>query len=705
MDSASSTPELNEFLSHSIARMDQQEENLAVTGRAIQALVAQVSELTQQLQHLAGPTGPSPLPVPPPPPAPTIQPEPRLPAPEMLCSAVGDGVVGKSTSMLFLVSSEEMKRVFDQATTGREVARQRTDLRQGNRSVSDYAIDFRTLAAECHWNEEARRALPEHLPGKRQCPAVKERLLSGGISISKTSSSTLLPVRLLWGTWSHPTQALLDSGAEANFLDFTLAQTLGLPIATLKNTIAVSALNGQELPAITHCSHPLTFVTSGNHTEQISFLLLDSPMAPIVLGHPWLIQHSPRVDWGHNSVSAWRTSCHKSCLVSACSSVSSSVFQKEGANLSNVPAEYHDLQEVFSKSRAASLPPDRPYDCAIDLLPGYIVSSEGVRMDPDRVKAVMDWPSPDFRKALQRFLGFANFYRRFIRNFSQLAAPLLALTSPRVMFRWSDTAETVFAKLKSRFVSAPILVAPDSSRQFVVEVDASEVGVGAVLSQRSSTYDKMHPCAFLSHRLSPAECNYDIGNRELLAVKLALEEWRHWWGGRTKAKADHHRSKPPVYVVGQKVWLSTKNIPLRSVSNKLAPKFIGPFPVTKILSPVAVRLKLPPACRRIHPAFHVSKLKPVFHSHLNPPAPVPPPPRLVDGEPTYSGSMYRVNNNGPSTESCGTVAEHPPSLPLLPPFHNPASSSALTLLVPYTPSTSITPLKCVDPSPLVASTI
>ncbi len=70
-----------------------------------------------------------------------------------------------------------------------------------------------------------------------------------------------------------------------------------------------------------------------------------------------------------------------------------------------------------------------------------------------------------------------------------------------------------------------------------------------------------------------------------------------------------------------------------ALCNKLAPKFIGPFPVTKIISPVAVCLKLPPTYRRIHPIFHVSKLKPVFHSAINPPAPVPPPPRLVDGEP------------------------------------------------------------------------
>ncbi len=89
---------------------------------------------------------------------------------------------------------------------------------------------------------------------------------------------------------------------------------------------------------------------------------------------------------------------------------------------------------------------------------GYVVSSEGMRMDPDKVKAVVDWPTPDSRKALQRFLGFANFYRRFIRNFSQLAAPLTALTSTKTAFRWSEAAEAAFTNLKSRFVRLPFLL-------------------------------------------------------------------------------------------------------------------------------------------------------------------------------------------------------------------------------------------------------
>ncbi len=95
--------------------------------------------------------------------------------------------------------------------------------------------------------------------------------------------------------------------------------------------------------------------------------------------------------------------------------------------------------------------------------------------------------------------------------------------------------------------------------------------------------------------------------------------------GRTKAAADRRRLSPPTYVCGQRVWLSTKDLPLRSPSRKLAPRFIGPYRVTKVVNPVAIRLKLPPALGRVHPVFHVSKVKPVFSSPLNPAGDRPPP--------------------------------------------------------------------------------
>ena len=213
---------------------------------------------------------------------------------------------------------------------------------------------------------------------------------------------------------------------------------------------------------------------------------------------------------------------------------------------------------------------------------GYVVSEGRLLMDPKKVEAVRDWPVPKSIKETQRFLGFANFYRRFIRNFSSVAAPISALTrkgnSP---FTWSHEADQAFRALKQRFISTPILQHPDPTRPFIVEVDASNVGVGAVLSQRSSD-GKVHPCAFFSRKLSPAEENYDVGNRELLAVKLALEEWRQWLEGA------HH----PFLV-----WTDHKNLQYIQQAKRLNPRqarwalFFNRFDFTLSYRPGSKNLK------------------------------------------------------------------------------------------------------------------
>ncbi|KAK2912410.1 hypothetical protein Q8A73_006523 [Channa argus] len=169
-----------------------------------------------------------------------------------------------------------------------------------------------------------------------------------------------------------------------------------------------------------------------------------------------------------------------------------------------------------------------------------------VRPDPEKTRAGTEWPSPGTRKQLQRFLGFANLYRPFIKNYSTVAAPLIKLTSPVALFHWTEKAEGAFTRLKELFTSPPILSQPNTSRQFIVEVDASEVGVGAVLSQRSEGDQKLWPCAFFSCQLSPAERNYSVCDRELLAIKLALEEWRHWLEGG-----------PQPFII----WTDHKNLP------------------------------------------------------------------------------------------------------------------------------------------------
>ncbi len=160
------------------------------------------------------------------------------------------------------------------------------------------------------------------------------------------------------------------------------------------------------------------------------------------------------------------------------------------------------------------------------------LSSGNVQMDPSKIQAILNWPKPCSVKEVQRFLGFANFYRRFIRNFSAIAEPLTAFTKKTSSpFKWTERASHAFNRLKQLFTSTPILTLPDTELPFVVEVDASSIGVGAVLSQRARSDHKRHPCACFSRRLSPAERNYDIGNPELLTVKLALEEWRQWLEG------------------------------------------------------------------------------------------------------------------------------------------------------------------------------
>ncbi|KAI2647704.1 Transposon Tf2-6 polyprotein [Labeo rohita] len=134
---------------------------------------------------------------------------------------------------------------------------------------------------------------------------------------------------------------------------------------------------------------------------------------------------------------------------------------------------------------------------------GFVISSQGVAMDPQKLEAVRAWPLPTSLKQLQRFLGFANFYRRFIQGFSATAAPLTALTRPsRGEFQLTPEAISAFKKLCLLFTTAPILIHPNPDKPFVVEVDASDVG------QR-----------------------YGVGDRELLAIKWALEEWRHWLQG------------------------------------------------------------------------------------------------------------------------------------------------------------------------------
>ncbi|CAK9779336.1 unnamed protein product [Cutaneotrichosporon oleaginosum] len=175
----------------------------------------------------------------------------------------------------------------------------------------------------------------------------------------------------------------------------------------------------------------------------------------------------------------------------------------------------------------------RPEKCdffatSIDFL-GYIVSADGISMDPAKVKAIEGWPVPTVLRHVQAFLGFCNFYRQFIKAYSIIAAALTDLTKGDGSFKWTPEANKAFLDLKAAFRSADILQHADPRLQFILETDASDYGMGAVLSQRFP--DGIRPVAFFSKKFSPAELNYTVHNKELLAIVSSLMFWRSYLEG------------------------------------------------------------------------------------------------------------------------------------------------------------------------------
>lgn len=158
---------------------------------------------------------------------------------------------------------------------------------------------------------------------------------------------------------------------------------------------------------------------------------------------------------------------------------------------------------------------------------GYVVDSHGLQPDPEKVQAIINYPTPKNRKEVRRFIGTASWYRRFIPNFSSIAAPLNKLTSQAKNsppFHWSSDADKAFHTLKDFLISSPVLSCPDYTLPFQVHTDASNVGIGAVLTQIINNEEKV--IAYMSKSLSNKESNYSATEREALAVLTAIEHWR-----------------------------------------------------------------------------------------------------------------------------------------------------------------------------------
>ncbi|MBW0568077.1 hypothetical protein O181_107792, partial [Austropuccinia psidii MF-1] len=161
--------------------------------------------------------------------------------------------------------------------------------------------------------------------------------------------------------------------------------------------------------------------------------------------------------------------------------------------------------------------------CSVEYL-GYVVSSEGLKMYQAKVQKILNWPPPRNLKALQSFLGFSNFYCRFIKNYSKKISSPTSFLMKDSRFTLNEEALRQFHQLKEAFTIAPILSDFDPSLPTIVETDASDYALGAVLSHISDS--GKHPIAFDSHKILPAELNYEIHDKELLGIVWALKRWR-----------------------------------------------------------------------------------------------------------------------------------------------------------------------------------
>jgi len=185
---------------------------------------------------------------------------------------------------------------------------------------------------------------------------------------------------------------------------------------------------------------------------------------------------------------------------------------------------------------------------------GLVISENKVEMDPVKVAGVHDWPTPENRTDVQAFIGFVNFYRCFIRDFSTIARPLFDLTRSDKAWNWDAKEQEAFERLKTAVTTAPVLVLPQDSEPFCIEANSSDFTSGAVLSQQLPGEEKWHPVAFYSKSLSPVERNYKIHDKEMLAIICALEEWRYFLKG----------ARHPV-----KIWMDHKNLEYFMTAKKL----------------------------------------------------------------------------------------------------------------------------------------
>ncbi len=203
------------------------------------------------------------------------------------------------------------------------------------------------------------------------------------------------------------------------------------------------------------------------------------------------------------------------------------------------------LKSVFGRLRYANLKLS-PKKCnlfkkEVSYL-GHVVSRNGIAPDPGKIRSIQTWPQPTTVTEVRSFLGLCSYYRRFIQSFSAIAKPLHQLTEKNRKFEWTEECEEAFYLLKTKLMSAPILAYPNSSDPYILDTDASQFGVGAVLSQLQQGEEKV--VAYYSRTLTKPERRYCVTRKELLAIVQGVKQFHHYiYGTEFTVRTDHNALK------------------------------------------------------------------------------------------------------------------------------------------------------------------
>ena len=169
---------------------------------------------------------------------------------------------------------------------------------------------------------------------------------------------------------------------------------------------------------------------------------------------------------------------------------------------------------------------------------GHFISEKGITVNPRKINTICNWPASTNISEVRSFLGLASYYRKFVKGFSAIASPLTALLHKDKPYNWKTSEQKSFEELKQQLTSAPVLLLPDPDKPFTLTTDASDFAIGAVLSQDQGKGEQ--PVAYKSRKLSPAEQNYPVHEKELLAIVHAIKLWRPYLEGwRFTVITDH----------------------------------------------------------------------------------------------------------------------------------------------------------------------